>query len=678
MTKKNNKSNIDSMFEQTQEITEDKILHKNIDSMFDQTPETLEQNTPLNFPKTPPIFSSMEEQPIPTIIESNKEDNMVDISEYSVLIPQTKPISMITEQNSKDKRYNNSTPKDYHDNTHNNFNIKVKKSRIIYEDCIALGYSRDDIDFAMTREQFNNAIRKGREKRIPPSQVKLTWTCLRDEKHGRFPAIYSSVKGTRKKKGSGCSKCSIQNSIIHFEDYTALGNSRDDIDSTMTREQFNDAIKKGREKGKFPSHIKFIWTCLRDEEHGRFPAIYKDVKGTRNKKGSGCPKCRVQDLSIHFEDCTALGNSRDDIDFAMTRKQFNDTIKMGKEMKIGPNKVKLTWTCLKDREHGTFPGAYGDVKGTPNRKGTGCPRCNEIQFEDCIALGNSRDDIDFAMTREQFNGARKKGKEKRIGPNKVKLTWMCLRDEEHGRFPAAYSNVNGTPNSKGTGCPKCGDIFNILCIHVHTAIKYIVSSFLHDIGIKSYSEILVSRIFEDFCLRDCIIDSFLLNINCYLENRILNSSKLLHELRLEGINLRNIKGFLFDYTADVSDKNIKSKIRKYQKKDMFLFIVGTKWKKNKKERIINTIYKNVRVIRYDLFSELIGFKDKFLDKFKQMWKMFDNDNLGNDSLEDLYNFKEKLQSEFFKKSGTDLFRKNDLETKLKSLNIDYYSFFGID
>ncbi len=188
---------------------------------------------------------------------------------------------------------------------------------------------------------------------------------------------------------------------------------------------------------------------------------------------------------------------------------------------------------------------------------------------------------------------------------------------------------------------------------------------------------MVSRIYEDFSWKDCIIDSFLLNINCYLENRILNSSKLLHELRLEGINLRNIKGFLFDYTADVSDKNIRSKIRKYQKKDMLLFIVGTKWKKNNKERVINTIYKNVRVIRHDLFAELIGFKDVFLNKFKQMCKIFDNDNLGNDSLEYFYNFKEKLLSEFFKKSGRDLFRKKDLEIILKSLNIDYYSFFGI-
>ncbi len=598
MTKKNNKSNIDSMFEQTQEIKEEKILHKNIDSMFEQTPEISEQNTPLNFPKTRPIFSSMEEQPMPAIIEPNKEDNMVDISEYSVLISQTKQISMITEQNSKYKRYNDSTPKDYYNNTYNNFNINVKKSRIIYEDCIALGNSRDDIDFAMSREQFTNAIRKGREKRIPPSQVRLTWTCLRDEEHGRFPAIYSSVKGTRKKKGSGCSKCSIQNSSIHFEDYIALVNSRDDIDSAMTREQFNTAIKKGREKGKFPSHVKFMWTCLRDEEHGRFPAIYKDVKGTRNRKGSGCPKCSIQDLSIHVEDCTALGNSRDDIDFAMTREQFNDTIKMGKEMKIGPNKVKFTWTCL--------------------------------------------------------------------------------RDGEHGDFPAAYSNVKDIPNRKGTGCPRCSDIFNILCIHVHTAIEYIVSSFLYDIGIKSYSEILVSRIFEDFSWKDCIIDSFLLNFNCYLENIILNSSKLFHELRLEGINLSNIKGFLFDYTADVSDKNLILKIRKYQKKDMLLFIVGTKWKKNKKERIINTIYKNVRVIRYDLFAELIGFKDLLLNKFKHMCKIFDNDNLGNDSLEYLYNFKENLHSEFFKKSGRDLFRKNDLVIKLKSLNIDYFSFFGID
>ena len=610
------------------------------------------------------------------IAASDLESNIRCFNCKEILFPQSTPT--ITEQNSKDKRYDDSTPKDYYNNPYNNFNINVKKSRIIYEDCIALGYARGDIDFAMTREQFNNAIKKGREKRIPPSQVKLTWTCLRDEQHGRFPAIYSSVKGTRKKKGSGCSKCSIQDSSIHFEDYTALGNSRDDIDSAMTREQFNDVIKKGREKSKFPSHVKFIWTCLRDEEHGKFPAIYKDVKGTRKRKGSGCLKCSIQDLSIHFEDYTALGDSRDDIDFAMTRKQFNNAIKKGREKAIGPSHVKFTWTCLRDEEHGRFPAAYGDVKGTPNRKGTGCPRCNEIQFEDCIALGNSRDDIDFTMTREQFNGARKKGKEKGIGPNKVKFTWTCLRDGEHGDFPAAYSNVKDNPNRKGTGCPRCSDIFNILCIHVHTAIKYIVSSFLFDIGIKSYSEILVSRIYENFSWKDCIIDSFLLNINCYLENRILNSSKLLHELRLEGINLSNIKGFLFDYTADVSDKNISSKIRKYQKKDMLLFIVGTKWKKNKKERVINTIYKNVRVIRYDLFAELIGFKDIFLNKFKQICKIFDNDNLGNDSLEDLYTFKEKLLSEFFKKSGRDLFRKKDLEIILESLNIDYYSFFGID
>ena len=132
---------------------------------------------------------------------------------------------------------------------------------------------------------------------------------------------------------------------------------------------------------------------------------------------------------------------------------------------------------------------------------------------------------------------------------------------------------------------------------------------------------------------------------------------------------------MFDYTSDLSNDNIKDKTIKYQKRDMMLFIVGTRWKgwiKNANKQIIYTKFRNVIIIRYDLFAELIVLEGKFLEYFNHALNLYYSFNLT-----DLRDFYENLQAQFLQKYGRDLFSTRDLDSDLQIMNIDYDSFFGL-
>lgn len=67
---------------------------------------------------------------------------------------------------------------------------------------------------------------------------------------------------------------------------------------------------------------------------------------------------------------------------------------------------------------------------------------------------------------------------------------------------------------------------------------------------------------------------------------------------------------------NVSEENIKDKAKKYQKNNKLLFIVGTRWPGKNKKRIIDTGYKNIRIIKHDLFAELMGMDGNILEIFE--------------------------------------------------------------
>ncbi len=218
------------------------------------------------------------------------------------------------------------------------------------------------------------------------------------------------------------------------------------------------------------------------------------------------------------------------------------------------------------------------------------------------------------------------------------------------------------------------DFFSLIGHEVHWIIKYIVTAFFLDLGFRIYSEIIIDLISKVH------VDQFLLNIKDqkYLSEILKNDEVLRRELNINDLDV--IIAFSFDYTNDTSDVNIEVKRGRYQKDDMILFIVGTKWSRKNKQETINTTYKNIRIIKHDLFSRLIGLKGKHLMNYEHAIRLSYKADL--DGLKDFHN---KIKSEFISKYRTELsinryktglFYNDDLKKDLESMGIDYTSFFN--
>jgi len=141
-------------------------------------------------------------------------------------------------------------------------------------------------------------------------------------------------------------------------------------------------------------------------------------------------------------------------------------------------------------------------------------------------------------------------------------------------------------------------------------------------------------------------------------------------MRLDINELRKINAFMFDYTSDVSEKNIKTKAMKYQKKDKLFFIVGTRWPRKYKKRTIDTNYKNIRIIKHDLFAELIRIDGDLLKNFEYIIELnyvFD--------LNALKEFFIDIKKDLLNILGRYLFVNKDLKRDLKKIGIDHADFF---
>ncbi|TET00905.1 MAG: hypothetical protein E3J90_03705 [Promethearchaeota archaeon] len=201
---------------------------------------------------------------------------------------------------------------------------------------------------------------------------------------------------------------------------------------------------------------------------------------------------------------------------------------------------------------------------------------------------------------------------------------------------------------------------------LHNIIKYLITAHFWRKGLKVYSEIIV-----DFNTR-VLVDNFFLNVKShnYLYKVLECNRYLVKEMHLDIDETRNINGFMFDYTNDVSEENIRKKVKKYQKKDKLLFIVGTRWPRKYKKRIIETNFKNIRIIKHDLFAEFIGINGKILDKFDY--------SIGLNYIFDLDTLKETLmgiKNIFLNKFCRDLYKNDDLKKDLEKRGIRYADFF---
>lgn len=253
---------------------------------------------------------------------------------------------------------------------------------------------------------------------------------------------------------------------------------------------------------------------------------------------------------ITYDNCVKLGQDRDVLEFDMTRNEFKTA--MDNRGLTVPSKVKLRWRCRTNHNHIWFA-TYNDIKSSES----GCPHCfgnYPITYEDCVKLGQEREDLEFDMIRSEF----KKAMDNRgtTTLSQVKLNWRCTTYFHH-TWDASYNDIK----SSGYGCRHCAEIYGFVGKQLHKVIQYIITTFFLRLGLKIYSEVTVS-INKKNKKKTRIVDSFLLNINNkkYLMNRLFKCPRLLKEIRLEESNFDKIEAFMFDYTKiflmKISRKNL--------------------------------------------------------------------------------------------------------------------------
>jgi len=121
-------------------------------------------------------------------------------------------------------------------------------------------------------------------------------------------------------------------------------------------------------------------------------------------------------------------------------------------------------------------------------------------------------------------------------------------------------------------------------------------------------------------------DNAFKNDKKYLQK--LLKDKIAKELGIDPKKLDHIKVVLFDYTGWLHKNNIMDKIEKYQHSKIMLFIVGTYWfqnwigrvKKLPKDKRIK-YPENIRIIRWDLFADLLNLSDDNRKRLKEIIKL---------------------------------------------------------
>ncbi len=318
------------------------------------------------------------------------------------------------------------------------------RTAITYEDCFGIGQEKEDLDFDMIPEEFKEAMYS--RGSMPPSQVKLRWRCGINTNH-TWNASYNNIKS-----GKGCPHCRI----ISYEDCVRLGQEKEDLDFDMTPEEFKEAMYS---RGSTPpSEVKLRWRCGINSDH-TWNAIYNNIKNL----GSGCPYCsKAGKPAITYEDCVEVGQERNDLEFAMTSDEFMSAMDI--RGSTPPSQAKLRWRCGININH-TWNASYNNIKSDK-----GCPFCRGITYEDCIGVGQERNDLEFAMTSDEFMSAMDiRGS---TPPSQVKLRWRCSIKPDH-IWDAKYSDIKF-----GKGCPYCFERNKVVGTYAHTIFEYFSLKYL--------------------------------------------------------------------------------------------------------------------------------------------------------------------------------------------------------
>ncbi len=328
-------------------------------------------------------------------------------------------------------------------------------------------------------------------------------------------------------------------------------------------------------------------------------------------------------LSLTYNNCISLAKKRDDVDFDMSKEEFNKAMK--NRGKIYPSDVKLDWICTKNKH--IFHPSYGQLKKTKS----GCPHCYgnaRISYNDCISLTKKRADIDFNMSKEEF----KRAMENREGsiPSEVKLDWVCKLHNHP--FLSTFKTLNAVNKDSSYKhiCPFCSDIKRAIGTYFHPILEYISLKLLKLKNCSASYESIISKntkfrydlkVIRNKALIDLEEDQYVLEFDDYIKNLII------------------------DFTFSVYYGVFLNKCTKYHSQDRFLIIVS--FVKNNENAVLglnNSIQrtkgisykKNIKVLTVEEYLNFLGYySSKFnsLEELKWFNKINKYVKLANDALE---------------------------------------------
>ncbi|MHA1490440.1 MAG: hypothetical protein ACTSRI_12395 [Promethearchaeota archaeon] len=213
-------------------------------------------------------------------------------------------------------------------------------------------------------------------------------------------------------------------------------------------------------------------------------------------------------------------------------------------------------------------------------------------------------------------------------------------------------------------------LYRNIGITSHKNINYLLTSKLKCFY---YSEIKI------FLNNDVRIDGLLINHEEFSQKVLVYYSDL-------NLNILNYKFILFDFTSNLDENNIINKVKKYYTPYTILFIVGItdmpskvvefpsniKFSEKEKEKYL----KNVKIIRYDLFIELMSLNEDEINIFNSI--VNNNINVNkyniNSNLEELSKLENILSEKYNFNHINDLkeFLKNYKDLKQEFIKIQNF------
>lgn len=173
------------------------------------------------------------------------------------------------------------------------------------------------------------------------------------------------------------------------------------------------------------------------------------------------------------------------------------------------------------------------------------------------------------------------------------------------------------------------DVYQQLGFATHPIIQCISTEHLLEYDIYKFSEIPDGNYTIDDLL-PCI------ELNKFYHKLIKVNKGRLSLWEEIGLDLDDYYEIVFEYTSYISKKQYQKKTRKYYRPERMILIVGTRWYDKKYPNpIIHTRFRNVKIIRHDIFAELIGLSGDLLEEFENAIELNYNYDLdGMNTLKD--------------------------------------------